>query len=224
MINYKTSWSHLFLKTLSCLIVLTLGLSFYKIKVLLNFDQKIIYIYSVTKISLLRVLSTRRSSGRVCKLHYSRCLRKWKCWKPLPSHYNLFPDFFFLLTWSVKWSNIAYKMISPKIKLLWGEMNTPKFARTNRVYSRVGQPEYIFLIQKIINEVRVGLALNESNVDDIRPYWWRQFWSQFCCQKAVVCWQSQRLTAKKRIFMFPAVHRVLIKVNKYLVDKCKSFS
>ena len=50
-------------------------------------------------------------------------------------------------------------------------MNTPKFVRTNRVYSRVGQPEYIFLIQKIINEVRVGLALNESNVDDIRPYW-----------------------------------------------------
>ena len=36
--------------------------------------------------------------------------------------------------------------------------------------------------------------------------------------------QSQRLNAKKRIFMFPAVHRVLIKVSKYLVDKCKSFS
>ena len=50
-------------------------------------------------------------------------------------------------------------------------MNTPKFANTNKVYFRVGQPDYISLTQKINNEVRVGLVLNESNVDDIRPFW-----------------------------------------------------
>ena len=50
-------------------------------------------------------------------------------------------------------------------------MNTLKFANTNRVYFRVRQPEYISLTQKINNEVRVGLVLNESNVDDIRPFW-----------------------------------------------------
>ena len=50
-------------------------------------------------------------------------------------------------------------------------MNTLKFPNTNRVYFRVGWPEYTFLTQKINNEVRVGLVLNESNVNDIRPYW-----------------------------------------------------
>ena len=50
-------------------------------------------------------------------------------------------------------------------------MNTLKFANTNGVYFRVGQPEHTFLTQKINNEVRVGVVLNESNVDDIRPYW-----------------------------------------------------
>ena len=50
-------------------------------------------------------------------------------------------------------------------------MNTLKFANTNGVYFRVEQPEYTFLAQKINNEVRAGLVLNESNVDDIRPYW-----------------------------------------------------
>ena len=50
-------------------------------------------------------------------------------------------------------------------------MNTLKFANTNGVYFRVGQSEYTFLTQKINNEVRVGLVLNESNVDDIKPYW-----------------------------------------------------
>ena len=50
-------------------------------------------------------------------------------------------------------------------------MNTLRFANTNGVYFRVGQPEYTFLTQKINNEVRAGLVLNESNVDDIRPYW-----------------------------------------------------
>ena len=49
-------------------------------------------------------------------------------------------------------------------------MNTLKFANTNGVYFRVGQPHYTFLTQKINNGVRVGLVLNESNVDDIRPY------------------------------------------------------
>ena len=42
-------------------------------------------------------------------------------------------------------------------------MSTLKFANTNRVYFRVGQPEYTSLTQKINNEVRVGLALYESN-------------------------------------------------------------
>ena len=60
-------------------------------------------------------------------------------------------------------------------------MNTLKFANTNGIYFTVGQPEYTFLTQNINNEVRVGLVLNKSNVDDIRLYWWRQFWSQFCC-------------------------------------------
>ena len=50
-------------------------------------------------------------------------------------------------------------------------MNTLKFADTNGVYFKVKQPEYAFLTQKINNEVRVGLVLNESNVDDIKPYW-----------------------------------------------------
>ena len=50
-------------------------------------------------------------------------------------------------------------------------MNTLKFPNTNGVYFRVGGPEYTFLTQKIDNEVRVGLVLNESNVNDIRPYW-----------------------------------------------------
>ena len=50
-------------------------------------------------------------------------------------------------------------------------MNTLKFANTNRVYFRVRQSEYISLTQKVNNEVRVGLVLNESNVDDIRPFW-----------------------------------------------------
>ena len=50
-------------------------------------------------------------------------------------------------------------------------MNTLRFANTNGVYFRVGQPEYTFLTQKINNEVIAGLVLNESNVDDIRPYW-----------------------------------------------------
>ena len=49
-------------------------------------------------------------------------------------------------------------------------MNTLRFANTNGVYFRAGQPEYTFLTQKINNEVRVDLVLNESNVD-IRPYW-----------------------------------------------------
>ena len=49
-------------------------------------------------------------------------------------------------------------------------MNTLRFANTNGVYFRVGQPEYTFLTQKINNEVRVDLVLNESNVD-MRPYW-----------------------------------------------------
>ena len=99
------------------------------------------------------------------------------------SHYNLSPHFFFffffLLTWSVKWSNIVYKMISPKIKLSWGDTNTLKFANTSRVYFRLGQPEYTSLTQKFNNEVRDDLALYESNVYDIRPFWWRQLWSQF---------------------------------------------
>ena len=50
-------------------------------------------------------------------------------------------------------------------------MDFLKFDNTNGVYFRVGQPEYTFLTQKINNEVRAGLVLNESNVDDIRPYW-----------------------------------------------------
>ena len=49
-------------------------------------------------------------------------------------------------------------------------MNTLRFANTNGVYFRVGQPEYTFLTQKINNEVRVDLVFNESNVD-VRPYW-----------------------------------------------------
>ena len=60
-------------------------------------------------------------------------------------------------------------MISPKIKLLRGDTNTLKFANINRVYFRVGQPEYISLTQKNSNEFRIGLALHETNVDDIRP-------------------------------------------------------
>ena len=96
--------------------------------------------------------------------------------------------------------------------------NTLKFANTNRVYFRFGQCEYKSLTQKVNNEVRVDLALCESNADDVRPFWWRQLWSQFCAV------QSQRLTAKKRVFMFPSVHQVLIKVNKYLDNNCKSFS
>ena len=62
-------------------------------------------------------------------------------------------------------------MISPKIKLLWGDTNTLKFANTNRVYFRLGLSEYTSLTQKFNNEVRVDLALYESNVDDIRPFW-----------------------------------------------------
>ena len=50
------------------------------------------------------------------------------------------------------------------------------------------------------------------------------FGVSFVARKPWFAGQSQRLTVKKHIFMFPAVHRVLIKVNKYLVDKCKSFS
>ena len=50
------------------------------------------------------------------------------------------------------------------------------------------------------------------------------FGVSFVAREPWLAGQSQRLTAKKRIFMFPAVHRVLIKVSKYPVDKCKSFS
>ena len=50
-------------------------------------------------------------------------------------------------------------------------MNTLKFANTNGVYFRVEQPQYTFLTQKINNKITAGLILNESNVNDIRPYW-----------------------------------------------------
>ena len=49
----------------------------------------------------------------------------------------------------------------------------------------------------------------------------------FVARKQWFAGQSQwfaRLTAKKQIFMFPAVHQIFIKVSKYLVNKCKSFS
>ena len=43
----------------------------------------------------------------------------------------------------------------------------------------------------------------------------------FVARKPGFAGQSQRLTTKMRVFMFSAVHQVLIKVNKYLVDHCK---
>ena len=50
------------------------------------------------------------------------------------------------------------------------------------------------------------------------------FGVSFLARKQWFAGQLQRLTTKKRIFMFSAVYRVLIKVNKYLVNNCKSFS
>ena len=47
-------------------------------------------------------------------------------------------------------------------------MNTLKFANANRVYFRLGQPEYTSLTQKFNNIVGVDLVL--SNVNDIRLF------------------------------------------------------
>ena len=132
-------------------------------------------------------------------MRYFRCSRKCKFWTPFPSHYNLSPHFF-LWTWSVKWSNIVCKMISPKIKLLRGDTNTLKFANINRVYFRVGQPKYISLTQKNNNKFRIGLALHEPNVDDISSFWWRKLWSQFSRQKAMVCWAVTKTYHEKTYF------------------------
>ena len=51
------------------------------------------------------------------------------------------------------------------------------------------------------------------------------FEASFVAKKSCFAVQSQRLTANKRVSMFPAVHRdrVLIKVKKYLCDNCKFF-
>ena len=64
------------------------------------------------------------------------------------------------------------------------------------------------------NKVRISLTLYKSNVGNMR---W-QIWSQFCRQKVMVGWAVTNNYHKKRVFMFVAVYRALIKVKKYLMD------
>ena len=48
------------------------------------------------------------------------------------------------------------------------------------------------------------------------------FGVSFVAKKAMVCWVVTKTHREKNVFS--CSHRILIKVNKYLVDKCKSFS